>query len=762
MDTNPVLTTDMISLAARFVNRTANHIFLTGKAGTGKTTFLHNLAKATHKKYVIVAPTGIAALNAGGVTIHSQFLLPFGSFLPADIPGNADYGDFYTSQDLARRNPLNSARKQVLRDIDLLIIDEVSMLRADLLDAIDYRMKAAKGNFRKSFGGVQLLMIGDLFQLPPIVKDREWARLKTFYKSPHFFESVGLKQNGFTYIELDKIFRQQDNAFISILNNLRNNRCTVQDIAKLNEHYTSEIPKTEDVITLTTHNRQADDINLRALKELPGKTHSYKAEIKGEFPENIFPLPEQLDLKVGAQVMFVKNDSPQNRYYNGKLARISKLSDEGITVSMTDENRELTIEKVSWENKKYSLNSTTKELQEDIAGTFSQFPIKLAWAITVHKSQGLTFDKAVIDVGQAFAPGQVYVALSRLRSLDGLILRTKINTSAISCDQEVLEFSGTNENQGLLETKLQAGQNEYLSETLRQTFDFESIIKQIDHTEQKGGGNTVFSDADMQNALPDLRQKIQKERDNTIKFQNQIAAMLSSGDFDTLKERIEKGSDYYLGFLHECLFDLLVHMGEVGMLTRTKTYVNALEEIDQMLSRKISDLQKAAHLAQCILENKEIEVIKEFENKRKAKRDVLLSRVENHLKANPKNLKTATGKKRKKAGTRKGDKIVGETYLKTYALVKEGMDVAAIAKMREMAESTIEGHIARGIVERQIEVEKVLDTETSSTLHKVFEKNPDMGLNDLFKELKGAYSYGKLRIMQAAMELEREKEKVEE
>ncbi len=757
MDTNPIITTDMISLAARFVNRTANHIFLTGKAGTGKTTFLQNLAKATHKKYVIVAPTGIAALNAGGVTIHSQFLLPFGSFLPADLPGNTDYGDYYTSKELARRHPLNSVRKQVLRDIDLLIIDEVSMLRADLLDAIDYRMKAAKGNFRKSFGGVQLLMIGDLFQLPPIVKDREWARLRTFYKSPHFFESVGLKENGFTYIELDKIFRQQDNTFINILNNLRNNRCTASDIAKLNEYYVQEIPKTEDVITLTTHNRQADDINITALNSLPGKLFKYEAEVEGDFPENIFPLPERLDLKVGAQVMFVKNDSPQNRYYNGKLARISKLTDEAVTVSMADENRILTIEKVSWENKKYSLHSETKELQEDIVGSFSQFPIKLAWAITVHKSQGLTFDKAIIDVGQAFAPGQVYVALSRLRSLDGLILRTKINTSAISCDQEVLAFSGINESQGPLETKLLAGQHEYLSETLRQTFDFESIVKQIDHTEQKGGGSAVFTDIDMQKALPDLRQKIQKERENTIKFQNQIAAMLRAGDLHVLKERIEKGSDYYLGFLHDCLFDLLVHKGEVSMLTRTKTYLNALEEIDQMISRNVSDLQKAAHLAQCILENKEIEVIAEFEKKRKAKREVLLSRVENHLKANPKNLKTRTGKTRVKAGTKKGNKVVGETYLTTYALVNEGKDVAAIAKMREMAESTIEGHIARGITERKIQVEKVLDADTCATLHKVFEKNPGKGLNDLFQELKGAYSYGKLRMMQAFMELEKEK-----
>ncbi|MEP0712012.1 MAG: AAA family ATPase, partial [Algoriphagus sp.] len=437
--------TDKLELAAKFVNNTGAPIFLTGKAGTGKTTFLKNLARQTHKKHVIVAPTGIAALNAGGVTIHSQFLFPLGFFLPVNEPeGNfSDQYGCFTQHTLIRKHPLNALRKNVLKSIELLVIDEVSMLRADVLDAIDYRLRSVKRNFNTPFGGVQVLMIGDLFQLPPIVRDNEWQILSRFYPSMHFFEARVLQESGLVYLVLDKIFRQQDEEFIQVLNHLRENTVTSEDIALLNRHFKTqeEISEIKDCITITTHNYKADQINREQLMALKGESSFYEAEIENDFPENIYPLPKSLELRVGAQVMFIKNDSSGNQdYFNGKLATVDELKADQISVLLEGSKYPYQLKKEIWENKKYIINADTKELEEEVIGTFSQFPIKTAWAVTVHKSQGLTFDQAIIDVENAFAPGQVYVALSRLRSLGGLILRTRIQNHGMQSDMQVQTF----------------------------------------------------------------------------------------------------------------------------------------------------------------------------------------------------------------------------------------------------------------------------------------------------------------------------------
>ena len=449
----------------QFINQTQRSIFLTGKAGTGKTTLLKEIIQTTHKNTVVVAPTGIAALNASGVTIHSMFQLPFGGFIPDNIaPHFSDFVKFETKSTLIRHFKMSGLKKAVIRNMELLIIDEVSMLRADLLDAIDFTMQSIRKN-KMSFGGVQVVYIGDLLQLPPVVKDEEWSVLKKYYKGKFFFHSHVVQNNPPIYIELSKIFRQSDDAFISILNNLRNNEITAKDIQKLNAYVQPQfdLKSNQGYITLTTHNAKADAINQQSLIDLKGKLVTYLPEIVGDFPDKIYPVDAQLELKVGAQVMFVKNDLSFNKqYFNGKMGVVQSLSAEEILVNFPEESVTIAVEKYEWQNIRYTVNEMTKEIEEEVLGTFVHYPIKLAWAITVHKSQGLTFDKAAIDVSQVFLPGQAYVALSRLRSLNGLVLLSPIQMNGISSDQDVMDYAMNKASEELLKNSLQLDSKNFI------------------------------------------------------------------------------------------------------------------------------------------------------------------------------------------------------------------------------------------------------------------------------------------------------------
>lgn len=756
-------TTDLITLAARFVNGTSSNIFLTGKAGTGKTTFLRDLALRTHKKFVIVAPTGIAALNAQGVTIHSQFLLPLGTFLPdRDLTDEAT-GDpgFYTPHTLARRHPLNSTRRQVLRDIDLLIIDEVSMLRADLLDAIDYRMRAVKGNYRQSFGGIQVLMIGDLYQLPPVVKDHEWSRMSRYYGSPHFFEAKALQENGFVYIEFDKIFRQRDKTFIRILNNLRNNTATPEDIEELNARYQPFVKGSEHdgVITVTTHNYRADQMNRDALNSLPGPSSFFRAEVEGDFPESLYPLPETLELKPGARIMFVKNDTAEGKYYNGRLAEVSKITDKGVEVKMADTGEPYTLRKERWENKKYTIAAETRELEEEVVGTYTQYPVKLAWAITVHKSQGLTFDKAVIDVGNAFAPGQVYVALSRLRSLDGLILRTRIGGAGITSDEEVVRFSGRNGTQPPLPEILKQQQVHFLQNLLPGTFDFSEIVRQIAYVKKGNDSKLEFEDESMKSALDVLSERFTAEEENTARFRQQLANLLREGDETLLLNRIQKGSDYYTAHLFEAVRHLLQHIEEVKQFSRTKTYQNALAEIDLMIMKKLEDMEKAAYIARCILRDEEIQRQVSWQEERQKKRLELLKEVVRQAGENPKNAKRKSGRVRKNredGAEKKPKKEKGATYKETYALLHTGLSAEEIAVKRELALTTIEGHLAKGILSGEVDIHKVIAAAELQEIEAAYRPVQALSITEVFNALNGKYTYGKLRMVQAMLQKESE------
>lgn len=735
-----------LDLAAQFVNSTNRHIFLTGKAGTGKTTFLHNLAQATHKNYVVVAPTGIAALNAKGVTIHSQFLLPFGSYLrEAPRFSSPPKTQFYSRRELASRHSLNKARKEVLRKIELLIIDEVSMLRADLLDALDYRLKSVKGNFKKSFGGVQLLMIGDLFQLPPIVKDEEWQYLQEFYPSAHFFESHALRQEGFTYIELDKIFRQSDDGFIRILNALRENRLSQADLEQLNKHYDPQPSRENGVVTISTHNYRADKINRSELEKLSGASHFYRAEVKDDFPENLFPLPEKLELREGAQVMFVKNDPEGQRFYNGKLASVTSLREDGIEVLMED-GESLWLEKHQWENKKYEVSDSQKELKETVIGTFEQYPIKLAWAITVHKSQGLTFDRAIIDVGEAFAPGQVYVALSRLRSLDGLILRTKISERAVSSDAHVMRFSKEQPPDEELPQNLKMGQQQYLLDMLRDTFDFSAPVQQIEYVQKKSGSKMDFEDPEMREALDNLRKALLAEASNTQKFRSQLERLVRNAQLDKVQERLQKGSDYYLDFLWERLRELLKHRTEVAQLSRTKTYGKALDELDQLLFLQIEQVQKVTSLAGAIIAGTEPRFPKELREERRQKRIQLLEEVNKEVEANPKKIKNKTGRKLP----------VGKTQEMSVNMLNEGMSPEEVAEKRGLKPSTIYNHARRGVSDGKLDIERFVPRVAIAEVSAALATIKEGGLTELRQALNEKYDYDELRLIQTHLRRQEE------
>jgi len=743
--------TEMAALAAQFVNSTDKHVFLTGKAGTGKTTFLRQLAASTHKRHVILAPTGIAALNANGVTIHSQFLLPFGTYLPdrnlpMELPGGAN---FYTQQTLVRRHPLNAKRRDVLRNIDLLIIDEVSMLRADLLDAIDARMRFVKRNHRLPFGGVQLLMIGDMYQLPPIVKDHEWSKMRDYYASQHFFEAQALKQSGFVYVELDKIFRQQDDAFIAILNNLRNNLITATDIQTLNEHYREGADVPDDVVTLTTHNYKADAINRKALDTLKGETYYFQAEIKDDFPDHIFPVAESLELKKGARVMFVKNDAEGDAYYNGKLATVSSINEEMIEVLMDGAKEPYTLKQEKWENKKYTVNETVKDLEEEVVGEYRQFPIKLAWAITVHKSQGLTFKKAVIDVGQAFAPGQVYVALSRLTSLNGLILRTKIDPSVVSTDGLVVEFAKTKDSQEPLPSILQNEQRNYLANMLGTTFDFAEVTQTIQRILQKHDTTGQFEDPEMRSALDVLSDSMNAQKANTEKFVQQLRFCLQENNHERLFGRIEKGSKYYIEFVERNLRLLLKHIEEVKQFSKTKTYLTALDEVDLILMKKWEQMDKASEVAECIINGKEVKKNLERDTERNLLRRKLSSDAAKEAEKNPKNTKTKTGKTRKKKDPNAPKVAKGATFQITYDLAKDGLSIAEIAEKRGLVNTTVEGHIARGIQENELTIDKFMNEDDRETIEQVLKDNPTENSAFAYGKLNGQYTYGQIRMVQA-------------
>lgn len=462
-----------LALAWQFIENTGTHLFLTGKAGTGKTTFLRKLKRESPKRMVVIAPTGIAAINAGGVTIHSFFQIPFAPYVPES--------SFSTNGQATYRFRFGKEKINIIRSMDLLVIDEISMVRADLLDAVDEMLRRYRDR-HKPFGGVQLLMIGDLQQLAPVVKDEEWQMLKKYYDTPYFFSSRALKQTEYCTIELKTVYRQSDGAFLDLLNRIRENHCDPQVLEALNRRYLPAFQprKEEGYIRLVTHNYQAQRINNYELEQLPGRSYAFRATIDGKFPEYSYPTDELLELKKGAQVMFVKNDSSgEHRYYNGMIGEVTDLSADSIEVRAKDSTVAFLLQEEEWANAKYVLDEESKEIVEDIEGTFRQFPLKLAWAITIHKSQGLTFERAIIDASSSFAHGQTYVALSRCKTLEGLVLSAPLSAKAVISDRAVDRFTEEARRNEPDEDRFHALQRTYFHELLSGLFDFRPLEQSL-------------------------------------------------------------------------------------------------------------------------------------------------------------------------------------------------------------------------------------------------------------------------------------------
>ncbi len=576
-----------LKLAADFIQFTGKNIFLTGKAGTGKTTFLRSLKEKSPKRMIVVAPTGVAAINAGGVTIHSFFQLPFGPYIP-------DYQK--TSGDGFQVNRFSKEKINIIKSLDLLVIDEISMVRADLLDGVDAILRRFRDRY-KPFGGAQLLMIGDLQQLSPVVKDDEWSLLLPHYDTPYFFSSKALKETDYVGIELKTVYRQGDETFISLLNKIRENRIDKNALALLNKRYIPEFfhQNKEGYITLTTHNYQAQQLNSVKLNQLNTPAHTFAAKIDGEFSEYSYPTDFQLMLKEGAQVMFVRNDiSPEKLFYNGKIGKITAIRQDKIQVLCEGERDPILVEPVSWENIKYEINEETKEIRETKIGTFTQYPLKTAWAITIHKSQGLTFEHAIIDAKASFAHGQVYVALSRCKSLEGMVLTTPLSERSIINDQTVKQFTdGIEENFPSEEVFLHA-RLEYQFQLLLDLFDFLSIQKWIYQSLKLYNDNPGAIPSSAGNLLDKILTVFRTDVVSVAeKFKIQIQN-LASTDIEknsTLQERVKKGSIYFLEKLQSIVNDEIENLSiEIDNNQVKKSWNDYYQKLKLELEVKIACL----------------------------------------------------------------------------------------------------------------------------------------------------------------------------
>lgn len=718
--------------AVTFINQTNQHLFLTGKAGTGKTTFLRYIRENCYKKMAVLAPTGVAAINAGGVTIHSFFQLPFGTYLPTQkTVWGGEFQNIYNKNQLLGKLRFNSSKRDLIRELDLLIIDEISMVRADVMDAVDAVLRSVRRRLHEPFGGLQLLFIGDMFQLPPVVKDNEWELMSEFYNSPFFFDSHSVKEALPIYIELKKIYRQSDQEFITILNNVRNNTCTEDDIERLQQNFHPNFlpDRHEGYITLTSHNYKADAINQQELDRLPNKMHKLEAKVNNEFPEHAYPVDKVMYLKEGAQIMFIKNDKGENRrFYNGKIGIIDRIDeyDKKIFVSFPNEKDLLEIEMETWRNIRYQYDNEQDEIKEEELGTFSQYPIRLAWAVTIHKSQGLTFEKAIVDAGQSFAPGQVYVALSRLTNLDGLVLKSKITPASIMTDERILQFAEQEEPEERIQRVLEDAQAIFTEQSLLQAFEWDKLTDAWQqHVEEFN--HRMLLDQDKAVALSkEIQISLLKQQGTAAKFTGVLQDLLKEGKvaYERMHERTSAAAAWFSKDLEEQVIQKIKkHIEEEKIKTRTKKYLKELKELLLIIERKKLQVQQTAAITEGLALQLD--------------RKQLMERVSKLH--SPIEVKTG------EAEAPKAKAAIGESKRISLQFFKEGKSIEEIAAMRNMARSTIEGHLAEFIPTGEIEITQLVNKDKLDIILKEVIQNPT-ATSSMHKEKLGeGYSYAEIK-----------------
>ena len=718
-----------LSTAWDFVEHTDCSIFLTGKAGTGKTTFLKHLKQHSQKRMIVVAPTGVAAINANGVTIHSFFQLPFTPFVP--------------NQQVKNRYDFSKDKRKIIRTLDLLVIDEISMVRSDLLDAVDQVLRRYREH-NKPFGGVQLLMIGDLHQLTPVVTAEDDRILNGYYDTPYFFGSHALQLIPYVTIELTHVYRQENQAFISLLNHIRDNEMTLADINLLNSRYDPQFvqPAESSYIRLTTHNRMADSYNQRQLKDLRGVPFVFDAQIKGDYPELSYPTDKQLTLKDGAQVMFIKNDaSGQQRYYNGRIGHIVYLDADTIQVLCPGDPNPIDVEREAWENVKYEINPKTQEIEPKVLGTFSQYPLRLAWAITIHKSQGLTFEHAIIEAQEAFAPGQVYVALSRCKTLEGLVLSRPIPQSAIINDTDVAQYISQQE--VLAQESIQrlpALKEAYERQQLIELFTLDSI-RQSEQQLERVLFEFFYREASLcqsyQNAGIQLRE--------LIGISQKWLAILGSAPLATLredgfKERIKNSATYFAQHLHAIFDELFMRTRHIGgtnklamkrldvVFTEAQQIIQAKQAVMQWIGKQGYDLHTYLHAKQMAI----LGVMDQEEAKNKTK-------------GNRRGKASAAAEKKPKK-----ERIPTQTQ--TLELFARGLSVDEIAKERHLTVGTIYSHFIDGVKAGKVDAADIIGSKKLNHIAKLVRA---VGLSNGIGTIKNlcpdSVTYEEIRIVIAAI-----------
>ncbi|MFY7901085.1 MAG: helix-turn-helix domain-containing protein [Chitinophagaceae bacterium] len=829
------MTTDfntLFQLAFDYIQFTNESIFLTGKAGTGKTTFLKQVLQHCAKQSSVIAPTGVAAINAGGTTIHSFFQLPFSPFIPSVIRSQFSLADVHNNahnsvdkHHLLSRVKLNREKREVIRQIELLIIDEISMVRCDTLDAIDTVLRVIRNKPYEPFGGVQMLFIGDLHQLPPVIPQEEWHILQEFYDSPFFFSSKVIQQQSPVYIELEKIYRQTDHQFIDILNKVRNHQLDTVSLEILNEHFQSNFSpnQAEGFITLTTHNAKAQTLNQLGLEKIISPTEKFTATIEGDFSDKAFPAEEVLELKMGAQVMFIKNDKEKiRRYFNGKIGTITAFEEDGILVSCNDTNEPIKVLKEKWENIKYSFNATTQQVEETVIGSFTQYPLRLAWAITIHKSQGLTFQKAIIDAGAAFAAGQVYVALSRCTSLEGLVLKSTITSNSLFVDDRIISFSKTKSNQAALQNNLLLGKQLYQQKIISELFDFskaiaslKDILALLELHHKSFSEDALVWFTDFYNQIADLQKVAEK-------FKAQIHQLTIQNESSILQERIVKATAYFLPpiqsfiqLLHECTittdsrnfanellaeiqliygelyskntllqtcvygFDMLVFQ-EKKMGLKVPAYQNSFysgtsfrriitkhpvlfQQLKQLRDSLCEELKLPIYLVASTKTLEELvdylpQTLHDLENisgfgtsKIQQFGQQFLTVItsfclENQLQTRiqeKESVKKSPSQKQK--SNQQVSSTKENTYQTTLRLYKNGSSIETISAERNLAKSTIEGHLAVLVKEKEIDVFTLMSKEKVEAVISAIKKLATDKISLLLEELGNDYAYSELR-----------------